>query len=358
MVGYKKASPTAAREGLDEVRSGVPFLKLEPGKKGKSKKTWIRAMPPRADHPNDRFYLWVKVHFGVGQNNRSLQCLLPDDRFCPVCAEVERLKTEGYPKESDAMRGKWRALLNVVQFDDHGAIVDDEVKVWSIGRDLLTDLLDEADALDEDENDISDPETGRDISVGRKGTGRNDTRYTVEVADEASQFNEGDFDLLEELPDLTQVYQKMEPANAQRLLTSGQVDPWADEDDVVEGEVREVEAPVGRKAGRVRDLPKDDEDEEEDDLPLDPPAPGRAKKTRTSGSASSTAARSPAKKTSSKRTSEPSAVTEPEEEAAPPRRAPARSSHRPQDDAAAARERLRQTLAEDEDDEEEDDEDD
>lgn len=233
-MGWKKANVDDVKAGRDETRSGPPFFKPEPGKNGKKKTTWIRILPPRDDSPSERWYLWVRIHFGVGSNNRQLQCLQQYDQFCPICEDVKRLKDEGDDKEADNLRSKYRALMNVVEYDDKLNIVDNKILVWSVSTDLLKDLVNEA-----DDDDISDVMHGRDVGVTRKGSGFKDTRYTLALED-PSQFNGGDDSLLGDgLYDLSEVYTKMEAPRLVKLLTSGRPDPWAD-DDAVEGEVREL----------------------------------------------------------------------------------------------------------------------
>lgn len=277
-MAWKKANPAAVKEALDEMQSGPPFLKLDSGKKGKTKKTWIRILPPREDHPNDRWFYNVKVHFSVGPNNRSIECLQPHDQVCPVCIEVDRLNREGYDKEAKEMRAQWRAVMNVVEYEDDFSIADDKIKVWAPSRSLVTDIINLTDDLNDDEKDISDPETGRDICVARKGTTRNDVRYDVELEEEPSQFNNGDFELLEDLHDLTTVYVRLEVNRVQKLLTSG----FGDEDEgaVVDGEYHEVaKLPAGKKTKKTRTPkpePEEDDDEEEEE---EAPQPA-AKKSR------------------------------------------------------------------------------
>ena len=102
----------------DDVRSGVPFLTLEPGKNGKFKKTYLRIMPPRADFPKDTFYLWQKVHF-ISANGvrRSVLCTEPDTGACRICTHANELTRNGMKSQADELYGRWRGLVNVVEVD-------------------------------------------------------------------------------------------------------------------------------------------------------------------------------------------------------------------------------------------------
>lgn len=375
MVAYKKASAVESREGIKDVQSGPPFLKLEAGKGKRAKKNWIYILPPREDHPNDRWYLWQKLHFSVGPNNRTVMCLQQYDAFCPICAEVDRLKREGYEEESKEMRAKWRALVNVVLLNEKNEIVDDEIKVWTTGRDLIDAITDFTNDLPEDLADISDPFTGRAAFIERVGTGQRDTRYTagIDEGDDPAPFRDcfkSDEDMdefLEKLYDLTAVYERIEPAKLTGLLTDGGT-PWEEEKPAI---------PERSSRSRRDDGPPDDEEiaegqyEEVSERGNGRSAPSgnaSARSSRTSSSSSGsrsreTEASAPSRSGSSRGSSRSSSSRETEEPAdeAPPARGPNRAARRGSsgggNDQEAAKARLIENFAADDDDDDEDDED-
>lgn len=246
MPGYKVSSREENIAHLHDNRSGPAFLKLESGAKGRSKKTWIRILPTLESHPNGSYYLWVRTHFSVGANNRSVGCLQPFDKVCPVCAEVQRLEAEGFKKEASDMYGKYRALMNVMEYDEDGTPIE-EVKVWSVGRDTMNALTDK---IGDEVPD--DPDNGFDIGVSRRGVKMDEVRYDCELSDDNTVLLGGDYaELLEGLYDLTQVYPPLESERLLTMLAPVNTDLWDDAPDelpAVEAEYREIEAP--RSASR------------------------------------------------------------------------------------------------------------
>lgn len=251
-MAYKVSNQEENKKHLNDGRSGPPFLKLESAPRGKTKTTWIRILPVLDTHPNNTFYLWVKVHFGVGPNSRSVACLTEYDMQCPVCVESKRLEREGFQAESDDIRGKFRCLMNVMEYAEDGAPIE-QIKIWAIGRDTMNLLDDKTEGWS-----VDDPETGYDIGIGRRGTDRDTVRYEIGLNSEPTQLLGGAYEeFLEGLYDLTQIYQPLEVERLSALLIGGgAADPWADEPEAIEGHFTEVPA-----------LPEPEV--EPDDLPLD-----------------------------------------------------------------------------------------
>ena len=323
----------------DDVRSGVPFLTLEPGKNGKFKKTYLRIMPPRADFPKDTFYLWQKVHF-ISANGvrRSVLCTEPDTGACRICTHANELTRNGMKSQADELYGRWRGLVNVVEVDAEGNVPEDgKVVVWAAPKETLTNLLNDVADLKKSRKNIHNPETGSDVWVRRKGKGREDTAYEVGVVDTSSVFNGGNFDLLEDMHDLTMVYPVLEDHKIAGLLAPAK-DPFSEDDEVIEGEVRPIrdtrrQLPAGRD--------DDDDDEGEDE------APKESSRNSTSSGRKSTQSTG---KSSSKKSSK---NDEDEEDAPKPKK---RASD--EDEIARARASLARAMADDDDDEDDDDDDD
>lgn len=267
---YKVSDPVANKEHAKDNRQGPDWLKLESGKNGRSKKTWIRILPVLDTHPTDTFFLWVKVHFGVGQQNRSVACLTPYDQFCPLCEEAQRIEATGVKREDVQIRAKYRCIMNVMEYNEDGS-AEEKVKVWSVGSDTFGSVDDKTEGYA-----VDDPENGYDIWVERRGKDRDDTRYSVGLAEAPSPLLGGDFaDLLDNLYDLTKVY---EPLDTERLVLllqgGGRTDPWEDEAPVIEGDYREVPSlPEPQRAparGRVvTPEPEPDPEEPEGEEPPD-----------------------------------------------------------------------------------------
>ena len=264
---WKRADIKTSIQHREDVRTGPPFFKPESGKKDKFKKTYFRALPPREDHPNDDFYLWVRIHYGVGANRRTVLCVAGEEKYCAVCEDNLRLKREGRADEADDRRWQYRALLNVVEIDSDGKAVDDAVLVWSCPKQLLVDLLNKIeDGVPEDEQDVTDPDTGRDLVLSKRGK-EDRTRYEIAIEKRATALNGGDYEeLLEGLHDLTEVYSPIEPERMKLLLAPA--DPFE------EGEFRAL--PEGRKPDE-----EEEEEEEEEEKPALKTATKEARRATT-----------------------------------------------------------------------------
>lgn len=277
--GWKKASTKDVSSGKEEVNRGPKILKLGSGTQGKYVATRVRILPPRADAPKDRWYTWAQAHFNVGQNKRQVRCLADFEKFCPVCAHANQLRREGLEKEADEIRQQTYGLVNVVVINKDTERPDGGVQVWRSSTKWVVKLINALEEEFEDE-DVSDPETGRDVVIRRSGSGKNDSEYDFRVKDK-SEFNGGDFELLNQMYDLENIFTVFDE---ERLvaLASGAVaalpagrDPLDGEDDddsgppadAEEGEYRPVEtpaapaAPVKEKAKKTS--AKDEEDKDE-----------------------------------------------------------------------------------------------
>lgn len=321
----KKANMDTAVQAKNEVHSGVPFVKLEAGAKGKKKTTWLRTLPPRDDHPNDNFYMWIRSHFGVG--GRAVRCLRQLDQFCPVCEFVKQLESEGAMEEANDMRGKYRAIMNVFELDDDGGIVDNEVKVFSCGTRTINDLTDEIEK--NDNYDITDLENGYDVGITKKGVadkkgggGKNPVSYEVDLnayPTPVPQFEDGHELSDDDLHDLTAVYEVMEPQRLVGLLTgAGGTDGFTG--DAIEPAAEKRALPAARRARDPEPEPEEGEFEEIEPEPE--PAP-----VRRAAAPAAPARRAPA------RAAAPRA-------AAPAARATRAPKGEAADDAAAVRARL------------------
>ena len=291
-MAWKQVDVGASIKGREEVVFGPQFFKPEGAKKGKWKTTWIRILPVREDHPDEKFYLWTRVHFGVGSNSRQVACAAFFDRRCLVCEHQTQLAEVGRKEEAARMRAQTRAVMNVIEInEDSIAATDDDteptIKVWSIGTKTFDKLTGVLQGLKKKDRDIFDPEKGRDVRVMRTGTGQEDTDYQISVASEASVFNGGEYAILDNLLDLTAVYPLLEMERVAGLLSAAQ-HPF-EEGGVEDGDVR-PSRPVPETAPRQRERAvidaeyqevKDDDDDEEDDQRPPSTRPRTAKAPKT-----------------------------------------------------------------------------
>ena len=123
------------------------------------------------------------IHFGLGGDGRG-SCVCrktnnPTNR-CPICEYVYQLqksKDKNDRKLADNLRGRKRVYFNVIDRDDSTSDSDiPTVKILAVGltvqRQIITLLC------DPDYGDITDPQTGRDITIKRSGQGLN-TEYSI-----------------------------------------------------------------------------------------------------------------------------------------------------------------------------------
>ena len=234
----------------------------------------MRVLPPREDHPNNRFYHWVATHGNLPGIDRPVLCLSKMfDEPCPVCLAQSDFRRQGRKDDADSLAPTWRALVNVVALDKDGGLSDSaDVKVWAIPRSLLDEVIEAVEELPKRRRDITHPETGTDLLVGRKGEGKKKTRYRVAVADASTPFESEE--LLEGMHALPEVYEKIEFQKVAGYLTTptASKDPFADDEDeggadgAIEGEYREV-PPSSHKPSA-----KDEDDEESEEEPAKKPA--------------------------------------------------------------------------------------
>jgi hypothetical protein len=254
-MGWKRTNVQTSVEQAAEVTEGLPLFKPEAGQGGRYGDNWIRVLPPRDDADTDSFFKWMAVHF-IGKS--PVICLRKMyDEACPACAQAQ--------SGNDRKGPRWYAVMNVVVLNDEGDPKEDLVRIWPAPRTVLDDLMGEITKLPADQQDITDPETGRPVLVRRKGTGQTDTRYQIALAQGPFSFEATH--LLDTMHDLSASYELVDAEKMLALLTGGS-DPFEGsgnggrprlqaarpiDDDVVEGEVvpeagEEAPAPAPKPA--------------------------------------------------------------------------------------------------------------
>lgn len=283
MTAWVKASPKAAKAAQSEVRMGVPFAKLKTNEEeGKFARNYFRILPPRADYAEKTgrkedaipWYHWSGVHY---VNQHGYLCSdFHHQRFCLLCERFSSLKRAGKEDEAKNIRVQYYALANCVAVGKDGTVADDaRVEILNLGKGTLDKIIGEIEEEieDPDEQDISDPETGRIVIIRKHGKGPLGTKYEAGLGLQGD-FNNGDYKLLEDMHDLTSVY--VDPSEAMmNQLASGKApaqlaaaDAFADIDDdegAVEGSFTVV-------------------DEDEEDEPEVAPAPAAKPKVKAKAS--------------------------------------------------------------------------
>lgn len=140
---------------------------------------------------NVRRILWPKgdseecssegyIHFGLGEDGKqSVICRKTENPHakCPVCdyiAKLQKSKDKNDKKLADSLKARKRVFYNVLDRDN--ADSPNEVKILAVGTTVQRQIV--AVLCDPDYGDITDYETGRDITIRRTGQGLT-TEYTV-----------------------------------------------------------------------------------------------------------------------------------------------------------------------------------
>lgn len=235
---------------------------------------------PKGD--SDSFYSEGFVHYGIGESNRMITCpkTFNSKNKCPICEHVEELQQSKSKADKDlanSIRAKRAIYVNVINRDDD----DESPKVLRIGVTILKGILELI--CDADYGDITDPETGRDITITKNGKGLN-TTYTVMPKPKDSLVSEEQTpeEIEEEMTDLDSLFVEKSYDEIYSILNDEDSDDededYDEEEDAAdydsmslselkaECEERGIELPV--KANRLKLvtlLTQDDEDSEDYD---------------------------------------------------------------------------------------------
>lgn len=244
-VNISKARQKAQEEAAKQSNftyQHIIWYKTKPGNNP------IRLMPPWTyddSNPNaEQFWREVYMHFGVGPNEVALPCPKetphgPANDECPVCDEVARLKSSGNPADAEvakSIRAKQRSYSNVVDLRDpvytdadlaewqqdqynQGKecpfkIGDTKIKIFTYGPQIFKQILDTYAG----EVDVTDLQTGYDLSVNQTGSGRT-SKYNVQIMPPAKPFTfQGSSSAEEALLDLDSIARFREPSDMQAAL--------------------------------------------------------------------------------------------------------------------------------------------
>lgn len=152
-------------------------MKENLGKTGKNEywkpedgKNVIRVLPAVE---GDEFYKEVHTHYHVGADEKSVICAKTEERDCPICKELEKLKKGSKTDKelADSMRSKKAYYLQIITPDE-----PDSPKLYPAPQTVFKGILDII--LDPDYGDITDVEEGREITIERTGKGLN-TKYSI-----------------------------------------------------------------------------------------------------------------------------------------------------------------------------------
>jgi hypothetical protein len=143
--------------------------------------TIVRILPEPDGSEMDFFYQEVGIHVLPGKEEKRVYCpkfTSRGEKDCPICEVVDQLYRSG-DSSSKALAGQLRVQkkywMNVIERSDEAS----GPKIWTAGVLAFQQVMGLIN--DPDFGDITDPGDGCDIKINREGTGKNDTKYSIQA---------------------------------------------------------------------------------------------------------------------------------------------------------------------------------
>lgn len=274
----------ARKEQADKSSGGSNYEFWTP----KDGKNTIRILPPAEG--KDVFWAEGFVHFNVGPDNKLVTCptTFGKNKKCPVCESIEKLKNSKNKDDqtlANKMRKTQRIYMNIIDRDADDD--EDKVQVMGCGASIFKDVLDMV--CDPDWGDITDFETGRDVTITKKGKGLK-TEYSTLGKPKSSVASE---DIEEDalnglLADVDAIFVEKSYNDILAIMDGEESDDNDDEDDEVADydelstaellelcEERDITVPKSAKASKIKLISlleaaddAGDEEDEEDEPPV------------------------------------------------------------------------------------------
>lgn len=287
-VNYNKSKMAKIRKHFQETGGGGDdrWFNIKAPERGQDAKATIRVLPPWGKSADGFFYYTVGQHFGfsIGGRNRAISCPESVGRGkCPVCMLISRLKNSEDAdniKLADRIRANRRYFVNVIDREE-----PDKVKIYGTNKKFVEAVLDASD--DPDVGDMTDPKTGRDITIVRRGSGlRTRYSYRIRTKESSVDFDTKDlYQLDKEVPEWLSYAAMVEYIKSnfgEELKSVGLKfgkNKSSKNDDVDDDEDEDDEKPARKKGGKkmnkkpVEDIEDDEDDDieedEEDDVDVD-----------------------------------------------------------------------------------------
>ena len=189
----------------------------------------IRVLPYK--HNKDNPFIELFFHFGL--NNKTYLSPVTFGRPDPIEEFASKLKTSGNREEYQMARkleAKMRTFAPVIVRGEEGQ----GVKFWGFGKTVYQELL--SVIADPDYGDITDPVSGRDVSVEFKTaeeTGASFPKTTIRVKPNQTPITEDKAQLeglLDNQKDITELYQELSYEELTNVLNEW-LNPEASNDD-------------------------------------------------------------------------------------------------------------------------------
>lgn len=234
IVKWGTYEESAAQQEAEELDKGgnSKFFSFKVGK------NVVRFMPPPLSKKTPFRKVWQHT-MTIGGETRSVPCPRLEAKLpCPICVKADQLKGSSNPADQERAKdyfAKPRVYANIINREapENGPMV---VGFGKTVHEPLVALRTDPDAG----GDFTHPETGFDIIIERKGTGKMDTEYKVFAARKASPL--GNNEWIDQQVDLEQFAKILTPDEMRERLGGQKAAPKA------EPEVREVNKPPARAA--------------------------------------------------------------------------------------------------------------
>lgn len=201
-------------------KKAVELWKPEPGK------YQIRLVPYKFNKENP----FIELYFHYGINNKTYLSPMSFGRPDPIVEFAEKLKRMGDKEDWKAakkMEPKLRTFVPVLVRGEEG----EGVRFWGFGKTVYQDIL--GYIADPDYGDITDPKTGRDITVeivSAEDSGTNFPVTTIRVKPKETLISDDPAKMekfLENQKEITELYQELTYAELKSVL-EGWLNPDAE----------------------------------------------------------------------------------------------------------------------------------
>lgn len=288
-----------ARARAKDMKS-TAWLKLMEGE------TIFRVLPTPESKKGAMDGMWIEygLHRDVGPTKTAVRCgkdAVTGEGECWLCdVQIPKLIEKRQTTRAALLEAKKQTLFQVAKVivRDDDTLRFDGPLFFTPSKTVAADLL--TTIIGNKRHDFTDPKKGRNITISRTGTGRNDTRYGSLVVDSEESTVPADilkklkpFTDLQEIPKYSEAKQKAAYQGRDEVVEDedDEIDE-VEEDDEEEDEEEIAAAKASKKAkttasakkGKKSPPPEDEEDEDEDDEEEDEPAPPKKGKAVTAPS--------------------------------------------------------------------------
>ncbi len=256
-----KLKKTESSKGSD-FNSDVKFFELKIGKNR------IRILPPTAKYPDYEFKTYR--HYGIGEDGKqSVLCpkrTFPEMKFkCPICEMSSELFGNKDKESARKLFAAERNFANVINLDEEET--PKNVYVMGYGYRMSNTFIKKI--ADIDYGDITDLETGQNITIEKELNKGSQPEYTIDCKKQCAcpEFDES------QVTQLNKLYTTVLTYNALKAVLQGDsVDSAVKEYGVIDVETGEQKkgSPENPDESVISEKPKAKKIETEEDEPVKP----------------------------------------------------------------------------------------